>query len=299
MWQVFSLLGLFANAFENSLDKYSLINGKSLDYAITTFYRVVVFTAILVIFGLFWYGGNLSVLVDWRIILFGLLSALYGLSYTVALKKIEVTNIGTITYIGPAVFLLIDTVLLHVPLSLLQGMGVLLLVIGGIGFSIDGVTKKLKKELSLSIFGIFIFWSAYGGIEAYLFKFMHASYGIDAPTFFSNTWAWAGISLLFLILIQRKGRMLFDGPVRIFVTRSVFSKTCDASSTLFTAQALTLASVSQVSAMEALSPLILFFVTFLIQGVLHYSLNERLDRKSFAWKAFMIVLLVAGGFMVH
>lgn len=299
MWQIFALLGMFSNAVENSFDKYSLLKENNLDYLIATFYRVAVYTLILLLIGLLGWSKDLHVVTSLNIVLFGVVGALNSLSYTYALKKIEVTNIGTISYIGPALFLLIDTVWLHTPLSALQIFGVLLLVIGGIGFSIDGATKKVKKELSLKVFAIFIFWLIYGGMEAYFFKYMHTTQNIDATTFFANIWAWSGISLLLLVVLQRKAHLLFSYSAKRFITKSVFSKTCDASSTLFTAQALTLASVSQVGAMGALSPLILLFVTFFVQGIFRFHLNERMDKANVLWKSFMVVLLVIGSFIVR
>lgn len=296
---LYSLLGLFSNALENSFDKHSLLQESSLDYAVATFYRVFVYTLIITLVGLLGWAGGLRFLFDWKIVSFGVFGALNSLSYTYALRRIEVTNIGTIAYIAPVFFLLIDTALLHTPLSSLQILGVICLAVGGIGFSIDGATRRIKKELSLPVLSIFIFWLIYGGIEAYFFKFMNATQGVNATTFFTNVWAWSGVTLLILVLAQRKSLLLFTKSVSRFVTISVFSKSCDVGSTLFTAQALVLASVSQVTAMGALSPLVLFAVASLLQGIFRVSLNERLDRANFMWKFAMILLLVAGSFAVR
>lgn len=299
MWQLFSLLGMFTSALENSFDKHSLLKENNLDYAVTTFYRILVYTLIVCLVGLFGWSGGLHIFLDWKIVVFGIIGAFIALSYTYVLKRIEVTNIGTISYVGPALFLLIDTAWLRTPLSSLQVLGVALLIIGGIGFSIDGVTRKMKKELSLQVFSVFIFWLIYGGTEAYFFKFMYITENMNATTFFANIWAWSTITLLLLVLVQRKIHLLFSVSAKRFITGSIFSKICDASSTLFRAEALTLASVSQVSSMGALSPLILFFVTFLVQGVFHFPLDERLDKTNLIWKGIMVLLLVVGSFSVR
>jgi EamA domain-containing membrane protein RarD len=236
---------------------------------------------------------------DWKIILFGIFSIFNSLLYTYALRKIEITSIGTISYIGPVLFLLIDVFLINTPLSILQILGITFLVLGGVGFAIEGNTRKFKKEISIKILGVFIFWIAYAGTEAYLFKFMNATQDINATTFFANVWAWATIALFVLVLVQKKTNLLFTLSARNYIKNSIIGKSCDVGATLFASQALILASVSQVSAMTALDPLMLFLVTVIIQGVLKIHLNERLDQKNFIWKGGMVILLITGGFLVR
>ena len=299
MWQIFSLLGMFSNALENSIDKYSIIKEDKLDYAVSTFLRVLVYMIIIVLVGLVIPSQSLHLLINWEIILFGVFGALNSLSYTYALRRIEVTNIGTMAYVAPVFFLLIDLYWLHTPLSMIQIFGIFLLVLGGIGFSIDGSTRKMKKEISLTVLSIFVFWLIYGGAESYIFKYFNATQGINATTLFANIWAWSALILLLLVLVQRKTKLLFTTSARNYIKKSIISKSCDVGNTLFTAQALIIASVSQVSAMEALSPIILFFTTFVVQGVLNFHINERLDKDNFIWKVVMITLLMVGGFLVH
>lgn len=299
MWQIFSLLGMFSNALENSIDKYSIIKEDKLDYAVSTFLRVLVYMAIIVLVGIVVPSQSLHLFVNWQIIVFGIFGAFNSLSYTYALRRIEVTNIGTMAYVAPVLFLLIDLYWLHAPLSIVQILGIFLLVIGGIGFSIDGSTRKMKKEISLTILGIFVFWLIYGGAESYIFKYFNATQGINATTLFANIWAWSAIILLLLVLVQRKTKLIFTLSSKSFIKKSVISKSCDVGNTLFTAQALIIASVSQVSAMEALSPIILFFTTLVVQGVFNFHINERLDKDNFIWKSIMITFLVVGGFLVR
>lgn len=299
MWQIFSLLGMFTNALENSIDKYSILKEAKLDYAVATFLRVFVYMVIIALVGLIIPSQKLHFFLNWQIILMGIFGALNSLSYTYALRRIEVTNIGTMTYVAPVLFLLIDLYWLHTPLSLLQILGIFFLAVGGVGFSIDGATKKLKKEISLSVLGIFVFWLLYGGIESYVFKYFNATQGINATTLFANIWAWSALILLVLVLVQNKTKILFTSSSRQFIKKSILSKSCDVGTTLFVAQALIIASVSQVSAMGALSPIILFLTTFIIQGIFNFQINERLDKDNFIWKAVMILLLVTGGFLVR
>lgn len=299
MWQIYSLLWLFTNAIENSIDKMAVIRSEQLDPIVMTFYRVTIYVVIIALIGFSWLDGEMYWLPDWKIIVFGIFSTVLSLSYTYALGKIEVTSIATIAYLGPVGYLLIDTMFLEINLSWFQILGILLLVLGGIGFSIEWKTKKLKEEISPKILGVFLFWIAYGGIEWYLFKFMHSEQGVNATTFFANSWTWTVIVLLFLVLIKGKTRELFSRSAKSYAVRSIASKSCDVGTTLFAAQALTLATVSQVSAMSALEPLVLLVVTVIIQQVLKIHLNERLDRSNALWKVCMVILLLAWGFLAH
>ena len=77
------------------------------------------------------------------------------------------------------------------------------------------------------------------------------------------------------------------------------SKAFDAMSTILWTQALTLAAVSQVSAMGALEPLVLFASTIIVQDVMRFSTGEKLDRKRTRWKAAAISMLVVGGLLMN
>lgn len=122
---------------------------------------------------------------------------------------------------------------------------------------------------------------------------------MGATAFYGNSWAWAAVFLLLAVLWARKAGQLVTPSARKFLGNSVASKSCDVGTTIFEAKALTLATVSQVSAMQALNPLVLLVVTATVQIVFKVHLAEKLDRANLAWKASMAALLVTGGFMVR
>ncbi len=297
MWQIFSVLGLLSNAIENVIDKKALVKVKSIDNTIATFVRVLFYVLLMCIVGYFTVG-NIKLIFYPSIILFGLVSALNSFSYTYALKRIEVTNIGIISYAGPLLFLFIDSVVLHTQFSISQIAGILLLVIGGTAFSFDGSTYKFKKEISPKVWMIFIFWFIYGGVEAYLFKFFNHEQGVNSVSFFVSVWMFACLFLFISVLIQRKLPLLSYSKLKGFLGVTILGKTFDSASSLFTAQALILASVSQVRSMGALAPLTLLCVTFFVQGILKISVEERLDRKNLIWKSIFMIILISGGLMI-
>ena len=157
------------------------------------------------------------------------------------------------------------------------------MVLGGFAFAVDGKTHHFKKEFSPLVWFMLFYMVFYTGVEAYAFKLMNASTGISAPTFFVSTCAIAAVILFGLVVVQRKSHLLFKKPARIYMPRVAISKTFDALEAILWAQALTLAAVSQVSAMEALEPLVLFAVTVIMQDVLRFRAGEKLGRSRMRW----------------
>jgi len=62
--------------------------------------------------------------------------------------------------------------------------------------------------------------------------------------------------------------------------------------------ALTLASLSQASAFNALMPLAIICVALIAQGIFGIRLKERLDSTRTGWKFCAAVVLVVGGLLV-
>lgn len=299
MWQIYSILSLFISALENSIDKMAVIQSEKLDPIIMSFYRVLVFVVIMFLIWLIWIDWKIFLLFDWRIILFWIFSITLSLSYTYVLKNIEVTSIATLSYLWPIIYLLIDKFLINANFSSYQILGILFLVIWGIWFSIEWKTFKFKEEISLKILGVFIFLLIYAWIEWYLFKFMNSEYHVNATTFFANVWWWTTVMLFIVIILKWKFNNLLDKSVVKYVTKSIISKSCDVWKSLFFAKALTLASVSQVSAMTSFEPFVLLIVTILIQKIMKIHLNERLDTHNMILKISMVIILILWWIMVR
>jgi hypothetical protein len=173
------------------------------------------------------------------------------------------------------------------------------MVLGGFAFAIDGKTHHFKREYSPFVWLMLFYMVFYIGVEAYAFKLMNAASGITAPSFFvSVSMINVGV-LLCLLLWQRKTRLLFKRPALTYIPRVAISKSFDAIESVLWAQALTLAAVSQVSAMEALEPLVLFVVTVIVQDLFRFRTNEKLGRSRMRWKAVAVSMLVLGGLLVN
>jgi drug/metabolite transporter (DMT)-like permease len=298
MWQLYVLGSLFASATENVIDKASLLGNIAVDFFVASFWRPLLFFIVTVVIGLFGWVGVLHFSFYWGIIALAPIGAFSSLFYTYVLQKVEVTSATAITYIAPILFLFIDAKFLHNGFPLKVVMGIVLLVLGGIGFSINATTRKLKTELTPLVWGMLAFSVFWTGCEAYLFKYLNATQGINGVSFFSSLWLLTSVVLLLIVLLKGKTALLFKKTSRTYAKQSLVSKTFDAISTVLWAQALTFVAVSQVSAYDALYPLILFVLVLVVQGIFKRNLNEKLDRQHIVWKIVATACLVVGAVLV-
>jgi len=298
MWQGYLLGSLLAGAFESVTDKAALVWDGKVDTAVATFYRLLFFFGASVAVGLLGVLGGFSLFFHWTFLLFIPFSAITSYLYTYLLRHVEITVIGAAAYLTPFLFLLVDTTILDVPLSFLQIGGVVLLVLGGAAFSLDGKTRRINAELTLPVLGVFLLGVLYTGTEAYLFKHLNESYGLNAVSFLVNVWGPVCVLALLYVVAMNKSHLLWNRAARIYIPFVAVSKTFDSFNSILYIAALSLAAVSQVTAFEALFPLFLFAVAVLVQGIFHLPLREKMDWTRLRWKFGAVCFLVLGGFLV-
>jgi drug/metabolite transporter (DMT)-like permease len=298
MWQFFELGALVTSATQDVVDKFAILRSESIDTFVASFHRTLFFLLATVVIGLLGLLGGLRLFFHWEVLLFVPFCVLSSILWTYLLRNVEVITIGAVFYLAPLLYLFIDTHLLGTHFSAKEITGIALLVGGGVAFSIDGDTFRPKRELTRAVWGALVLALFYNGAEAYLFKYLHASYDLNGVSFYASLWLLSTACLFALVLAQRKERLLVDRTARIYLPRIAVSKSCDAASSVLNAQALSLAAVSQVTAFDALYPLISFVLVVVVQGYFKMSLNEGFNRRQLPWKAFAVALLVAGSFLV-
>lgn len=299
MWQLYVLGSLFASSGEYVTDKVAIVTNRRVDPLIASFWRMFFFVVCAGAIGALGWLGGVTFELNPLIVIVGIIGVGNSLAYTSLLRRVEVTGIGAISYLAPFLFLAIDVNVLHTQFTAQEVFGIILMVLGGFAFAVDGKTHHFKKELSPWVWLMLLYMVFYIGVMAYAFKLMNAATGISAPTFFVSTCAVATLILLGIVFAQRKSGLLFKRPARRYMPRVVLSKTFDALESILWAQALTLAAVSQVSAMEALEPLVLFVMTVVVQDVFRFRTNEKLGRSRLTWKAAAVSMLVLGGLLVN
>jgi len=298
MWQFFELGSLFTSAAQDVVDKFAIVRNRSIDTLIASFYRTVFFFLATIVIGLLGFLGDLKFFLHWQMLLFAPLCVTSSLLWTYILRNIEVLTISAAFYLAPLLYLVVDTHLLAMHFTATQIAGMFLLVAGGISFSIDGKTFRFKPELTRGVWAALVLTVLYNGAEAYFFKYLNSTYSVNGVSFYASLWLLGTTALLGIVLIQGKLPLLIDKNSRSYVPKIAVSKSCDAASSVLSAQALSLAAVSQVTAFDALYPLISFTLVLVAQGSFKMPLNEQLHPRHLLWKAGAIVLLLAGSLMV-
>ena len=298
MWQLYVLASLFATAGEDVVDKVAIVSDRKIDSFVATFWRITLFfICALAIAALGVLGGIQFIFVP-MVFFVAILGIGNSLIYTALLRRIEVTGIGAISYLAPFLFLVIDTKVLHTALTAGEIAGVFLMVLGGLAFALDGKTHHFKKELSLSVWLMFLYMALFTGVEGYAFKYLHLLYGTTAIGYTLSYGILMCAGLFILVVASGKSKLLWRKAAQRYVPYIAVSKAFDATGTVLWTQALTVAAVSQVSAMGALEPLVIFVVTILMQDMLRFRANERLGRSRMRWKAGAVALLVVGGLLI-
>lgn len=299
MWQLYVLGSLFASAGEDVVDKVAIVSHRRIDSTVATFWRIFLFfVCTLIIAGIGILGGFQFIFVP-VVFLVAFLSIINSFIWTSLLRRVEITGLAAITYLAPFLYLAIDTRLLHTSLSAGEIVGIFLMVLGGFSFAIDGKTHHMKKELSPFVWLMFIYMALYSGAESYAFKYVHASYGTSAIGFVLSYGLLMCVGLLAVVIVRGKTRLLWKSTAKKYIPYVTVSKAFDSISTLLWTQALTLAAVSQVSAMGALEPIVLFASTIVVQDIMRFRTGEKLDRRRTRWKAAAISMLVVGGLLMN
>jgi hypothetical protein len=298
MWQLYVLGSLLASAGENVIDKAALVKNVAVDFYVASFWRPFMYFIAISAIGLTGILGPLHFFFHWSILAIAPFGIFTSLFYTYMLRKVELTSISAAAYLTPIIFLFVDANFIHATLSIYQIAGILLLVLGGLGFALDRKTFRIKKQLVWQVWLVFLFNVLWAGTEAYLFKYLNATYGMNGGSFFATLWLICSLLLVLLAITMGKWKLLFTKPSLTYVSQTMGSKFCDGLSSVFWAQAIALAAVSQVYAFEALFPLVLFLAVLLVQGGLHIRLKETFGKGYLGWKAVATVLLVVGGFLV-
>lgn len=191
-------------------------------------------------------------------------------------------------------------VLLKLHLNFAQVAGILFLVTGGFMFVVSPTTHHLKKEFTLKVFGIFLYDFFINVVEYYGFKYYFEQQALNELSFFFNIWFI--MMVLFAVVTVARGKygvVWRTATEKFFLGKVALSKWFDAASSYSYFHAITLATVSQVSATEAFSPLVIVGVAFLMQRILRFKVGERFSHGHLAFKLGAVILLGVGGYLAR
>lgn len=291
MWQLYSLGSITTNCIENILDKRAIKTLPALDNAVASFIRVFLYFVLVVPIGLlfqqpiYWY-------VSPGVILFGVASAMMATTYTVVIKRVNVTTIAILGYTAPLLFLGIDH-LLGEQFSWVQILAILGLISGGIGFSLDR-RLEVDRTALLALAGLLL----YSGLEIYYLKWMVRHEAVAVITLVVNIWGWSLPFILGWLVVQKKHQLLLSLDARRYARLVVVAKAFDAGTSTLWGIGVTLTTVAQFTAMDVFFPPIMLSLALLAQKVFRVDLGEQLERSTLIRKTSTVLLIVVCGVYV-
>ncbi|MFZ2887271.1 MAG: EamA family transporter, partial [Minisyncoccia bacterium] len=266
MWQMYSIGSLVAGAFESAIDKAGIVGDARVDSYAASFYRTFFFFLATLTVGLTGILGNLQLFIHWSIVPLAFLGLVSTLLFTYLLRKVEITVISAASYLTPILFLIIDTSFLGINLSQAEVLGIILLVCGGIAFSLDGKTEHFKREFTWKVAGAFVFiYILQSGIENYTFKHFSDG-GLNAISYYASIWSLTTLLFLGVLLVKGKMHTLVARAAVTYIPYAALGKTFDAFNSILFLSAVSIATVSQVSAFNALFPLVVFIAAVITQS---------------------------------
>ena len=301
MWQLYSLVALFFGATEEVIDKATMVESKAIGLLAAAWIRNTIAFAISIVAAIL-IGGTLpNIIISLPIVTLGVLYGIGAITYTLVLKQVEITASSIMTSFIPLVFLPIDLFILDTHLFPLQIAGIFVLVLGAVIFFYRGKhTVSITKKQMLMLVLIFLFDALLIGFESYLFKDYFITLHLSETDFLVSMW---GSMFLFLTLLV-VGQALYKRKLPImqlhtrYMRGSFFSKVTDYGNSFFFLKALSIASASQVTSMKVFYPIVLLAIVVGTQKRLTVNLEETLDRRALVSKAFGIIIICLGAFLV-
>lgn len=296
---MYSLGSLLTGAFESVSDKAGIVRDGGVDSYVASFYRASFFLIAASVVAYTGLLGDFTPFFHWSYLMLGAIIASATLLFTYLLRTVEITVIGAATYLAPFLFLIIDTKLLNIELTQTQILGIVLLVCGGLAFSLDGKTHHFRRELTwhvwAAIFFIYVFAVA---TEAYTFKYLNSTFAVNAVSYYVSSTIPSVAILLCVLLFKGRAKLLLSKNARAYIPYAALGKSFDSFNSILGFTALSMATLAQVSAFNALMPLVIIAVALFVQGLFGIRLKEHLDTKRIGWKLSAAVVLVVGGLLV-
>jgi uncharacterized membrane protein len=295
-WYFWALLSMISGAFEEVIDKVIIIkNPQKIDALVASFYRNFGFFFFTILAGILGIFGKMTFSFNIYLLILALVWPLHSLAYDYFLRNIELSRFQGILYAFPILFLFVDKIYFHINYSILQVIGVVLLVCGALIFSFDSQQKKTVFSLK-GIIGILIHATTY----AYLliaFKFTENS--INEISFYFSAWLLVIIFYAILILITGKYKYLKETAITEgFLKRTFVSKGSDFLSSIFYLKALALATLTTVSAFSSFSPIILLIILLLLARFTKINSAENFSPQALYYKIAATGILALGGYLI-
>ncbi|NQT50048.1 EamA family transporter [Candidatus Kuenenbacteria bacterium] len=288
-WILFTIIAIVIWTVVNIMDKYIIGHEVRDPVLVTTVFGLTIYL-LFILFGLI----NGHVLIPWTMILVSMLGGLlYSVgtgTYYLSMKKIEVSRLVPILAIEPLIIAVASFFLFAERLTLMNYVGIIAIVLGAIIIShkksISKVTHKGFLILPFVAMGMFAFRNI-------LIKYITLEISFWPMLF------WFGVGGLLVPLIL----LIFHHPhirekAKSGIIHLCFIALLSGLALISFTKAISIGSVSLVSALMSTKPMLVFFVATFLSFFYPKIILERHSRAVLLKKTVAIALIVAGGIFI-
>lgn len=303
-WFFIALLAPILFAFVNHLDKYFVTRFKETDEE-RGVGSLVIYSSLfglIVCAVLYLFLGN-SILISWSeigVLLFaGVLGVAAVIFYLYAIEKDEASIVAPLFQVIPIFGLVFEYVILGIVPTMLQIIGSLVIITGGIILATEYEGIK-PKRMKIDVFLLMLASSLFFSLIAVLFKFAT----LEGNFWVSTFWEYAGWGLtgIALFIISRTYRTEFISSLKddgkTLFTLNVFGEFVNTVGNSAKNFAALLVPVTLVYSVEALQPIFILLFGILITLFFPKISEEDISFKALIQKGGSIALMVLGTVLI-
>lgn len=237
--------------------------------------------------------GQLTIQFRYEYPIVGVIWLINSLGYDYFMRKVELSQFTSVFYIIPLCFILIDVFLLNQSFTPIQFVSMGMLVLGAAIMTFFTSKRGMLNWES----GFWLLVKVISEITfLYFFKNLSSS-GLNEISFLFNSWIYVVFGLSMLVCARNVNmRSESVRGLPIYISKMVVSKLFDFISGLLYLHAIAMATLSQVSALNAVSPIILLVLVKVFSY--WYRPLEDVSPRIFGIKLIGIAILCTGGLLI-
>jgi drug/metabolite transporter (DMT)-like permease len=295
-WFVFALIVPVVFAGVDVIDKYILTNHVTNPFSYKLLSGLMEIPVLFLLLAL----TPVSFSFVWSIfsVFVGFIFSLSSILYLKAMGVEEASRVIALLFVSPIFVLPLAFIFLRETLGVSQYSGALLLVLSAVLVSYRRTKRKISSLVSPAL-GFLLVLALINAGGDILLKHILSSYGYWQFLFWSLV---GGLLGGFLIFCFPKVRQDFLGNFRMISKRVVFwigISTCLVYIGMISYfVAVSLESISLVTAVPSIEPFFVFLLTVLLSSLTHGTLKEEVDKRTITLKILAFVLIIIGAWLI-
>lgn len=290
LWIIFTLIAMVLWTVVNIMDKYIIGHELRDPILVTTVFGFTIYLLFILVAVL---SGGVIIPV-WMVIMAMLAGIIYstGLGfYYMAMKKVEVSRLAPMLSTEPLLISAIAFFVFQERLSIMNYVGILLIISGAVLITHRKTESKKSKLFKFYIFAFVAMM--FFALRNILIKYISVNIEFWPMLFWFGI---GGIVVPLVLLVVHHPHIREKAKTGII--HLCFVAILSGLALIFFVKAISLGSVSLVSALMATKPMLVFFVATFLSFFYPKIILERHSRKVLLKKTMAIGLIVAGGIFI-